>query len=107
MESADIENGLKLAQAGKVDFRNNTEGNILVPLGKLSFSEDQFVANLDSFMKTISDKRPEKFKGKLYKAAYLKSTVGQNVRMHVPLLDPKSDLYFMRHLEKYQNFMLA
>ena len=98
-----MEDSLIRAKSGKVDYRNDIASNLNVIIAKMSFSENAFVENFRTFIEQITNKKPERFKGKFFKAAYIKSTQGKSFRLHVPLMDPKHNDYFGKHLEKYQS----
>ena len=95
---------MQKALSGKIDFRNDYLSNLNALIGKVSFTEDQFINNFDTFMKTINSKRSERFKGKYYLRVYLKSSEGPAFRLHHQLVDPRDENYFMNSLKKYRKF---
>lgn len=68
---------LKEALNGKLDFRTATDAHIRCIIGRMSYSDEQILENLDCFMKTMTDKKPSKVRGSLYKAVILKSSMGE------------------------------
>lgn len=92
--------------AGKIDFQNDMKSNIQTYLAKISFTDEEFVGNFSTFMETINSKRNERFKGKFYLAAYLKSSEGPAFQLHPDLIDPRNHHYFMHNLKKYYDFDL-
>ena len=78
--------------------------NLNALIGKVSFTDDQFINNFDTFMKTIDSKRSERFKGKYYLKVYLKSSNGPSFRLHPQFVDPRDDNYFMNSIKKYKKF---
>jgi len=63
----------------RIEFRIDKTGNIHAPLGKLSFSDEQLVANFKALMKAIEDNKPAGIKGKLVKKVVLSPTMGPGV----------------------------
>ena len=52
-------------------------------------------------MEYIVGKKPDSFKGKLFKKVLLKSTLGRAWNLHIPFVDPASNKYFFKR-EKRQ-----
>jgi large subunit ribosomal protein L1 len=71
---------LKLKK-GKVNFKSDKSGNIHVPIGKLSFTEQALEENYDTLKKTIDKLKPSGVKGKFIKTITLSSTVGLGVKI--------------------------
>ena len=69
--------------------------NLHAPLGKRSFSEQDIVKNLKALMEAVSEKKPEKLKGKYILGAYLSSTMGPSFRVDAESLDPKAKSYIL------------
>ena len=63
------------------------------PLGKASFSSEKILLNLKAFMEAVSEKKPEKIKGKYILAAFLSTTMGPSFRIDPQSLDPKDKSY--------------
>jgi large subunit ribosomal protein L1 len=83
----DIPRVVKDARKGRVEFRLDRTANIHVPLGKVSFSEDQLFENLSSAMEAITRVRPAGAKGQYIKTATLTTSMGPGIE-----LDLKSTL---------------
>ena len=64
------------AKQGKLDFRTDVHAHIRVPIGKMSFSDDALFQNIDNFMASVADKRPQTVQGQLYKKIMIKSSLG-------------------------------
>ncbi len=61
--TADFAQAVKDYSAGKVEFRNDAGGNVHTVVGKLSFSEEDLVSNIEFFLKRIRKLRPSSAKG--------------------------------------------
>ena len=81
--SADIEKTIKELKAGRLEYRNDKEGNIHTVFGKLSFKEEELENNLKSFLRVIRDAKPSAVKGTFIKSVTLSSTMGPGIRLDV------------------------
>lgn len=81
--SNDIVKTIKEIKAGRVEYRNDKQGNIHTIFGKISFKEEQLENNLKSFLKLIKDAKPSAVKGIFIKSMTLTSTMGPGIRMNV------------------------
>lgn len=61
--SPDVPTAVREFAAGKVEYRNDKGGNIHAVVGKMSFREEDLVANLEHFVHTIDRLRPAATKG--------------------------------------------
>jgi large subunit ribosomal protein L1 len=79
----DIANAVKEYAAGKVEFRNDTGGNVHCVVGKLSFSKDKLVDNARAMIETIRRMKPQTSKGAYFKKVVLKSSMSPAVYLNV------------------------
>lgn len=63
-------------KAGKVEFRSDSGGNVLAPLGKLSFASEDLVANATAFIEHIRNIRPSTAKGTYMEKVCISSSMG-------------------------------
>ena len=75
----DVAKAVAEYKAGKVEFRNDTGGNIHAVLGKLSFSTDQIKDNADAFLKYIESLKPNSIKGVYVKNISLAGTMSPGI----------------------------
>jgi large subunit ribosomal protein L1 len=66
-------------KAGKVEFRNDSGGNVHAVLGRLSFTPEQIQENVSAFLKYIESLRPSSVKGTYVKNIALTSTMGPGI----------------------------
>lgn len=74
---------VKLSKAGKVDFRMDKNGNISVPVGKLSFERAQLVENAQAVMAAVIAEKPAGAKGVFVKTCTVTSTMGVGIRINM------------------------
>jgi large subunit ribosomal protein L1 len=77
----DIARAINEARAGRVEFRNDRTGNIHVPIGKASFTEEALLGNLAVLMDTIRRSRPAAVKGQFVRRCVLTSTMGPAIKV--------------------------
>lgn len=69
--------------AGKVEYRNDTGGNVHAVVGKMSFSADDLAANATFFIEHIEKSRPSAVKGTFIKKISVKGTQTPGVLVKV------------------------
>lgn len=67
--------------AGKIEFRNDRQGNILVPVGKISFDTPALAENIRAFYDHIVSVRPSAVKGSYIKGVHISSTMGPGIQV--------------------------
>lgn len=77
----DVPRLIQEAKAGRVEFRVDRTGNIHVPIGKASFSEDQLMDNLNMLIGIVKRARPAAAKGTYIKRMVMANTMGPGIRM--------------------------
>lgn len=77
----EVAKAVKELKAGKIEFRVDKGGNIGVPVGKLSFSEEQLVQNARAFLEVIIRAKPATAKGTYLKGASISSSMGPGIRL--------------------------
>ena len=82
--SDDTAAAVKACKAGRVEFRMDRNGNVMVPFGKLSFEVDALRANCKAVIDALNAVRPAATKGLFIKRATITSTMGPGLR-----LDPR------------------
>ena len=77
----DVARAVQEAKAGKIEYRVDKAGNIHVPVGKVSFSEEQLTNNVTTLLQELLRVRPSAAKGRYMISATLSSTMGPGVRV--------------------------
>lgn len=78
-----VEEAVKAAKGGQIEFRVEKAGIIHGGLGKLSFSNDQLKANFDAFVDAIVKAKPAGAKGKYLQKVALSSSMGPGLKIDV------------------------
>ena len=78
---ADIPRVIKETRAGRVEFRLDKTGNIHVPVGKVSFTQQALEENLQTFLDALHRARPAAVKGIFMKRVTVTSTMGPGIRV--------------------------
>ncbi len=69
------------AKAGKLEYRTDSYGNVHGIIGKVSFSDEDLMTNLDAFVKTIIKAKPQTAKGTYVKSISVCSTMSPAVKI--------------------------
>jgi len=77
--TADVATAVSEYKAGKVEFRNDSGGNVHGVLGKLSFTPEQLMENAAAFIKYVESLKPTSSKGVYVRNVALASTMGPSV----------------------------
>ncbi len=70
-------------KAGKIEFRNDKEGNVHVLVGKRSFAPEDLTANIKAFIVHIQSVKPQSAKGTFIRSATLSTTQSPGIPMTV------------------------
>ena len=79
----DVAGTVKEYKAGKVEFRNDSSGNVHCVVGKLSFDEDKLVDNITALLQLINSLKPAAQKGVYVRNIALSSTMGPGISVAV------------------------
>ncbi len=84
--TTDVENAVKKAKAGEVQYRVEKNGIVHAGIGKASFSEEQIYDNAKAFIDAIIKAKPAGAKGTYMKKVSLSSTMGVGVKVDAAAL---------------------
>ena len=83
----DVEKAVNEVKAGRVEYRTDSFGNIHAAIGKASFSNEDLLENLNSFVSTILKLKPSTVKGDYVKNITISSTMGPGVKISLNSFD--------------------
>jgi len=79
--TTDISSAVREFKAGKIEFRNDKGGNVAAPVGKLSFTEEQLVENINSFLNHLRTVKPAAAKGSYIRSITISATMSPGIRV--------------------------
>src|SRR5918995_1840822 len=79
----DVANAVKEYAAGKVEFRNDSGGNVHSVVGKVSFDNQKLVDNANAMIAQIRKMKPQTSKGAFFKKVVLKASMSPAVPLAV------------------------
>ena len=79
----EIASAVKEYKAGKVEFRNDSSGNVHAVAGKLRFETAQLEENIRAFIDHIVGMKPMAVKGQYIKGAAISATMSPGIRIAV------------------------
>lgn len=77
----DVTKAINDIKAGKVEYRLDKANIVHVPVGKVSFSEEQLVQNVEALLDAITKAKPSAAKGQYYRSVSISSTMGPGVKV--------------------------
>jgi large subunit ribosomal protein L1 len=77
----DVAKTVREYKAGKVEFRNDSGGNVHASVGKISFSPEKLVDNIRAFVQHILSLKPNSVKGHYVKGVTITATMSPGVRI--------------------------
>lgn len=77
----DIGRAIREIKGGRVEFRVDRTGVIHVPIGKVSFSEDNVLQNLGALVDAVVRAKPSGAKGQYIRTVNIASTMGPGVSL--------------------------
>lgn len=80
----DVAKAVKDLKKGKIEYRVDKSGNIGVPIGKVSFKEEELYENAKVFFEAVVRAKPSSAKGQYLKSATLSSTMGVGFKLDLP-----------------------
>jgi large subunit ribosomal protein L1 len=87
----DIGRVIREVKGGRVDFRVDRTAVIHLPIGRLSFTEEQLTQNLNAALEAIVRAKPSSAKGQYIRSIALASTMGPGLKLDLqPTLAPVS-----------------
>ena len=79
----DVTRAVNEIKAGKIEYRTDKAGNVQAPIGKVSFTDEQLLANYIALADTLVKVKPSGAKGQYMKTITLSTTMGPGVKIDV------------------------
>lgn len=79
----DVTKAVNDIKAGKIEYRLDKTNIVHVPVGKVSFSEENLLDNYNALLEAILKAKPSALKGQYLKSVTLTSTMGPGVKVSV------------------------
>jgi large subunit ribosomal protein L1 len=79
----EMRNAVKEFAAGRVEFRNDANGNVHLPVGKISFSEKQLKENILAFVDHLKGMRPTSVKGYFVESAAVSGAMSPGLHLDI------------------------
>jgi large subunit ribosomal protein L1 len=81
VQEQDIPRVIEESKAGRVEFRIDKTANLHVPIGKVSFGDQQLYENMATLMEAIRKSRPAAAKGTYVQRVTVTTTMGPGIRV--------------------------
>ena len=78
----EVEKTVKEFKAGKVEYRTDKAGNILVPVGKVSFENDKLVENMKTIYNQLMRIKPSTVKGVYMANVAITATMAPGIKVN-------------------------
>jgi len=82
----ELEKAIKDLKAGQIEYRADSNANLHLPLGKVSFDLEDLKENLAAVMQELQDVRPAAAKGRYFRTVVLSSTMGPGFKVDPNLI---------------------
>ncbi len=77
----DIAKAVAEAKAGRVEYRVDSTGIVHLGVGKVSFTSEQLLQNMQAVLASIKANKPQSVKGNYFKAVHLTTSMGPSVNV--------------------------
>lgn len=79
--TTDVNKAIAEAKAGRVEYRVDSSGIVHLSAGRVSFTNDQLIQNLQAILTSIRSNRPSSIKGDYVKSAHLTTSMGPSIKL--------------------------
>jgi len=81
----DVAKAVQETKAGKVTYRTDKDGNVHLPIGRVSFTEEQLTENFKAINSLLVKIKPSSAKGTYMKNIVVSTTMGPSVKVQVSM----------------------
>ena len=85
--TTDTKKAVEEIKKGRVEYRTDSFGNIHAPIGKVSFSNEDLLDNLNTFVSLIKKSKPSVVKGTYIKNISVSATMGPGIKIDTNSFD--------------------
>jgi large subunit ribosomal protein L1 len=85
--TTDVGRTVQAFKAGRVEYRNDRYGNVHVPIGRVSFEQDQLLDNLAEIASELKRVKPAASKGRYMRKIAVSSTMGPGIKIDPSALE--------------------
>ena len=85
--TVDTKKAVEEVKKGRIEYRTDSYGNIHALIGKVSFSDEDLLDNLNTFVTLIIKSKPSVVKGTYVKNISLSATMGPGIKVDVTSFD--------------------
>ncbi len=83
--TTDIAKAVKEAKGGRVEYRVDSTGIVHVGVGKVSFSDEKLIENIQTILTSIKTNKPSGLKGTYVRAIHLATSMGPATKIDVAI----------------------
>jgi len=84
--TSDIGKAISEAKSGRVEYRVDSTGIVHLGVGKVSFSEQQIVDNLQAVLNSIKTNKPQSVKGNYIRTVHVATSMGPSIPIDIASL---------------------
>ena len=77
----DLSKTIKNIKGGQIQFKSEKNAIVQAGIGKLSFSEENLVSNIKTFVDAVNKSKPDSIKGKFINKIYLSTSMGPSFKI--------------------------
>ena len=77
----DLLKTIKNIKGGQIQFKSEKNAIVQAGIGKLSFSEENLVSNIKTFVDAVNKSKPDSIKGKFINKIYLSTSMGPSFKI--------------------------
>jgi large subunit ribosomal protein L1 len=81
--TTDIKGAIDEFKKGKLEYRADKTGVVHIPFGKVDFTTEDLLANLEAIQESVDKNRPSGVKGRYWKSFYICSTMGPSIQLEI------------------------
>ncbi|MBI4243801.1 MAG: 50S ribosomal protein L1 [Planctomycetes bacterium] len=79
----DIAYAVKEFKKGRIEFKNDKNGNLHVPVGKFDFDKNKMVENINILLEYVKTLRPSSVKGYFVRRAFICHTMSTSIELNI------------------------